>query len=120
MFTDDEGGGPALNTAYGGTTPYSHLNGGLKRFRVAKNKNGKWVNTWMNADEASWINEHELRRDRRARRALRALLGSADPNVQRDQLLGVIAEKRTYLRGAPVARARRAPTASPRSRRSTR
>ena len=47
----------SLNTAYGGTTPYSHLNGGLKRFRVAKAKNGKWMNTWMAADEASWIND---------------------------------------------------------------
>ena len=46
-----------LNTPYGGTTLYSHLNGGLKRFRVAKVKSGKWFNTWMNADEASWIND---------------------------------------------------------------
>src|SRR5262249_5326378 len=57
LFTDNEGGGPVLNTPYGGTTLYSHLNGGLKRFRVAKNKHGKWTNTWMDADEASWIND---------------------------------------------------------------
>src|SRR5262245_21656073 len=47
---------------YGGTTLYSHLNGGLKRFRVAKAQHGKWVNTWMNADEASWINDTDYDR----------------------------------------------------------
>ena len=109
LFTDDEGGGPSLNTAYGGMTPYSHLNGGLKRLRVAKEKHGYWVNTWMDADEASWINDTDY--DAIAARPARfaELLGSSDPAVERDQLLAAIAEKRAYLPRSPgvVRRARR-------------
>ena len=107
LFTDDEGGGPTLNTPYGGTTPYSHLNGGLKRFRVAKVRNGKWFNTWMNADEASWINDtsYDAIGARPARFA--ALLGDPDPDVQRQQLLEVITEKRAYLQEHPSSCAAR-------------
>lgn len=107
LFTDNEGGGPTLNTPYGGTTLYSHLNGGLKRFRVAKNKNGKWFNTWMNADEASWVNDTNYDAIGARVATFAALLGDPDPNVQRDQLLGVIAEKRTYLQDHPASCAAR-------------
>jgi hypothetical protein len=107
LFTDQEGGGPSLNTPYGGNTPYSHLNGGLKRFRVAKAHNGKWMNTWMDADEASWINDTNY--DAIAARVARfaQLLADPDPAVQRDQLVAVIAEKRTYLQAHPSSCAAR-------------
>ena len=39
----------------------------LKRFRVAKVRNGKWFNTWMNADEASWVNDTDYDKYRRER-----------------------------------------------------
>jgi hypothetical protein len=107
LFTDPEGGGPDLNTAYGGTTPFSHLNGGLKRFRVAKAQNGKWVNTWMNADEASWINDTDYDRIAARPAQFAKLLGNADPGVQRDQLLSVIADKRAYLGDHPSSCAAR-------------
>jgi len=107
LFTDNEGGGPVLNTPYGGTTLYSHLNGGLKRFRVAKVKNGRWVNTWMNADEASWINDTDYDRIGARPAQFAKLLGDPDPAVQRDQLLQVIEEKRTYLHDHPSSCAAR-------------
>jgi len=107
LFTDNEGGGPVLNTPYGGTTLYSHLNGGLKRFRVAKIKNGHWFNTWMNADEASWISDTDYDRIGARPAHFAALLGNPDPAVQRDQLLGVIADKRTYLQEHPSSCAAR-------------
>jgi hypothetical protein len=107
LFTDDEGGGPVLNTPYGGTTLYSHLNGGIKRFRVAKIKSGKWFNTWMNADEASWINDTNYDAIGARVATFAQLLGAPDPNVQRDQLLAVIAEKRTYLENHPSSCAAR-------------
>ena len=107
LFTDNEGGGPVLNTPYGGKALYSHLNGGLKRFRVAKVKNGKWINTWMNADEASWINDTDYDKIGARIATFTALLGDPDPNVQRDQLLGVIAEKRQYLQDHPSSCAAR-------------
>jgi hypothetical protein len=108
LFTDDEGGGPTLNTPYGGTILYSHLNGGLKRFRVAKAKNGRWVNTWMNADEASWINDTNYDAIGARPAQFAELLGDPDPNVQRDQLLSVIEQKRTYLENHPSSCAARA------------
>jgi hypothetical protein len=107
LFTDNEGGGPVLNTPYGGTTLYSHLNGGLKRYRVAKVKNGKWMNTWMDADEASWINDTDYDRIGARIAQFAALLADPDPAVQRDQLLNVINEKRTYLQDHPASCAAR-------------
>jgi len=107
LFTDNEGGGPVLNTPYGGTALYSHLGGGLKRFRVAKVKSGRWFNTWMNADEASWINDTDYDRIGARVAQFATLLGDPDPNVQRDQLLAVIAEKRTYLQDHPSSCAAR-------------
>ena len=107
LFTDNEGGGPVLNTPYGGTTLYSHLNGGLKRFRVAKVQNGHWFNTWMNADEASWINDTDYDAIGARPAQFGALLGSPDPSTQRDQLLSVITEKRTYLQDHPSSCAAR-------------
>src|SRR6267154_701786 len=107
LFTDNEGGGPVLNTPYGGTTLYSHLNGGIKRFRVAKVKAGKWFNTWMSADEASWINDTNYDRIGARIAQFAQLLGDPDPAVQRDQLLAVIAEKRTYLQDHPSSCAAR-------------
>lgn len=107
LFTDNEGGGPVLNTPYGGTTLYSHLNGGLKRFRVAKVKNGKWFNTWMNADEASWINDTDYTKIGARIATFAALLNDGDPATQRDQLLAVIAEKRAYLQDHPSSCAAR-------------
>jgi hypothetical protein len=107
LFTDPEGGGPDVNTPYGGTTTYSRLNGGLKRFRVAKVKNGKWFNTWMNADEASWINDTNYDAIAARVATFAKLLGSSDPNAQRDQLLQVITEKRTYLQEHPSSCAAR-------------
>ncbi len=107
LFTDNEGGGPTLNTPYGGDTLYSHLNGGLKRFRVAKVKNGRWFNTWMDADEASWINDTDYDRIGARPAQFDKLLGDLDPMVQRDQLLSVIQQKREYLHDHPSSCAAR-------------
>ncbi|MEO6776980.1 MAG: hypothetical protein ABI467_28845 [Kofleriaceae bacterium] len=107
LFIDNEGGGPVLNTPYGGTTLYSHLNGGLKRFRVAKVNHGRWFNTWMNADEASWINDTDYTKIGARIATFAALLNDGDPVAQRDQLLSVIAEKRAYLQAHPSSCAAR-------------
>jgi hypothetical protein len=107
LFTDQEGGGSALNTDYGGTTPYSHLNGGLKRFRVAKVRDGKWFNTWMNADEASWINDTDYDTIAARVTTFATLLGDPDPSAERDQILGVITAKRAYLEDHPSSCAAR-------------
>ena len=98
-FTSDEGGGPSMNSD---GEIYSHLGGGLKRFRVAKTKNGRFLNTWMTADGASWIDSTDY--ERIAARPLQfdsLLGGDQTPEQQRDLLLAVIEQKRARLRQLP-------------------
>jgi hypothetical protein len=97
-FTDDEGGGPSMNPD---GEIYSHLGGGLKRFRVAKNKNGRWFNTWMSADGASWIDSTDYARIAARPAQFDALLGAQTPEQERDLLLSVIAQKRARLKQLP-------------------
>jgi hypothetical protein len=110
LFTDDESGSPALNTAYDSAhpVPYSHLNGGLKRWRVAKAVAGRWMNTWMAADQTSWINDTNYDAIGARPGQFADLLGDPDPAVQRDLLLAVIADKRNYLTNNPSSCAARA------------
>src|SRR5262249_6333822 len=49
-ITSDYTGGAGMNSD---GDSYAKLGGGLKRWRVAKNINGYWTNTWMNGDEAN-------------------------------------------------------------------
>jgi len=55
---------------------YSHL-GEAEALAARENRNGQWMNTWMNGDEASWIDSTALRRDRFAARQFDRLLGEA-------------------------------------------
>lgn len=99
-FTNDEGGGPTQNSV--GET-YSHIGGGLKRFRVAKNVRGFWTNTWMAADEASWINDRDFDRIGARPAQFEALLGRVTPAQRRDMLLSIIAAKRRHLENYPAS-----------------
>jgi hypothetical protein len=103
-FTSDEGGGPSKNSA---GEIYSHIGGGLKRFRVAKNLRGMWTNTFMAKDEASWINDTDFQRIGARPAQFDTLLGELDPMVQRDLLISVIAQKRQHLRESPASCAAR-------------
>jgi hypothetical protein len=84
-------------------TPYVELGGGLKRFRVTKNVGGRWTNTWMTADEASWISDtdYEQLKERPAR--FQSLLGEAPPEQKRDAILQMIADARRHLRQYPAS-----------------
>ena len=101
QFTDVRGGG------HDGSTDYAPLNGGLKRFRVAKNIGGFWTNTWMAADEASWVNDTDHERMRRRPGEFEDLLGQVSPEQLRDALLNVIAQRRAHLRDFPASCAAR-------------
>jgi len=92
-----------LVNGYGGGSGYSENNGGLKRFRVAKNIGGYWTNTWMSADEASWINDtdHEAMQDRITQ--LQGLLGEVSPEEKLDALVGILEQKREHLREKPAS-----------------
>jgi hypothetical protein len=61
----------------------------------------------MNADEASWINDTNYDAIGARIATFAQLLGDPDPAKQRDQLLAVIAEKRSYLQDHPSSCAAR-------------
>lgn len=92
-----------LTTNTGGGEGYAENNGGLKRFRVAKNMGGYWTNTWMAADEASWIDD----RDHEAMAArigvLQGLLGEVSPEEKLGALLEIVESKREHLRDKPAS-----------------
>ncbi len=100
-FSSDEGGGPSLSEDR--KTPYSRIGGGLKRWRVAKSVGGKWMNTWMGADEASWIDSTDHAAISARPKAFEALLGELPPEQQRDELLKQIELKRAHLRDNPAS-----------------
>ncbi len=103
-FTSAHAGGPGEN---GDGHAYAALGGGLKRFRVTKNIGGYWTNTWMAADEASWINDTD--HDAIAARPgiFAVILGEADPNALRDALVAMVDDARHHLREYPASCAAR-------------
>jgi hypothetical protein len=103
-FTSDQTGGEGTN--FDGDE-YVALGGGLKRWRVTKNIDGYWTNTFMAADEAHWIasTDHPRLAARPARFAL--LLGQIPPEQARDGLVASIADARAHLASFPASCAAR-------------
>lgn len=86
---------------------YAPFNGGLKRFRVAKEVDGFWTNTWMAADEASWINDKDHDRMRERLETFEALLGEVPTEEKLAALVGIIEQKREHLQNFPASCAAR-------------
>lgn len=86
-FTGDYTGGPG----------YGQLGGGLKRFRVAKKRNGYWTNTWMDGDEAHWINSTDIARIEARPARFESLLGEVPLDQQKAELIAQIADARHHL-----------------------
>lgn len=103
-FTSDETGGEGEN--YEGDA-YAQLGGGLKRWRVTKNIGGYWTNTWMQADEAAWINSTDYARIAARPARFAQLLGQVSPEAMRDGLLATIADARDHLHQYPASCAAR-------------
>jgi len=79
----------------------------VKRYRVAKARNGYWTNTWMDGDEAHWINstDYETIAARPAR--FEKLLGEVPLDQQKTELLAQIADARHHLSQYPASCAAR-------------
>ncbi len=103
-LTSINGGGPGQN--WDGDK-YAALGGGLKRFRVAKNWSGRWTNTWMASDEASWINDTDHERMAARIAELDDLLGEVDPAQLKSAYLQMIEDARNHLRQYPASCAAR-------------
>jgi len=99
-FTSDYAGGPGIS---GEGVSYAKLGGGLKRYRVAKNIGGYWTNTWMAADEASWINSTDYPRLAARTARFEQILGQVAPAQQRTELLQQIADARRHLAQYPAS-----------------
>lgn len=103
-FTAQAAGGEGTN--YEGDE-YAKLGGGLKRWRVTKNINGYWTNTWMQEDEASWISDTDYEAIAARPARFEQILGEASPEQMRDAVLEMIEAKRNHLREYPASCAAR-------------
>lgn len=103
-FTSQDTGGQGTNWE---GHPYWKLGGGVKRWRVTKNIRGYWTNTWMAADEASWINDQDEARISARPTQFASLLGEVPPEEKRDALLRQIDDARAHLRRYPASCAAR-------------
>lgn len=99
-FTSNYTGG--VGVASDGTE-YAKLGGGIKRWRVTKNVNGYWTNTWMAADEASWINSTDYARISARPARFEQILGQVSPQQKKTELLTQIAEARHHLTQFPAS-----------------
>ncbi len=97
-FTSDETGGKGQNWQ---GDAYAKLGGGIKRWRVTKNVNGYWTNTWMGGDEASWVNDSDYAAIAARPERFQTLLGEQSPEQVRDSLLQMIADARSHLAEYP-------------------
>jgi hypothetical protein len=103
-FTSEDTGGPGTNPE---GDKYFKLGGGVKRWRVTKNIGGYWTNTWMAADEASWINDQDEARITARPAQFQALLGEVPPAEKKAALLRQIDDARQHLRRYPASCAAR-------------
>ncbi len=99
-FVSPQAGGPGVNAD---GEPYARLGGGAKRFRVTRNVGGYWTNTWMAADEASWIDSTDLARIAARPARFEQILGQVSPEQQRAELLQQIADARHHLSRYPAS-----------------
>lgn len=99
-FTSAYTGGPGENSD---GEAYAQLGGGAKRFRVTKNVGGYWTNTWMAADEASWINSTDTARIAARPARFDQILGQVAPAQQRAELLQQIEDARQHLSQYPAS-----------------
>ncbi|MCX5742750.1 MAG: hypothetical protein NT062_09660 [Proteobacteria bacterium] len=99
-FTSQYTGGEGMN--FEGDL-YAKLGGGLKRFRVAKPRNGFWTNTWMAGDEAHWINSTDVARIGARPARFESILGQVSPEQQKTELLAQITDARRHLTNYPAS-----------------
>ncbi|HEY0254671.1 MAG TPA: hypothetical protein VGC41_24260 [Kofleriaceae bacterium] len=103
-FTGDYTGGPGANSD---GDEYAKLGGGLKRFRVAKARNGYWTNTWMAGDEAHWINSTDYAAIAARPARFATLLGEIPPDQAKVEILARIDDARHHLSQYPASCAAR-------------
>jgi len=99
-FTNQYMGGKLMSRD---DVPYSALGGGLKRWRVATARNGRWTNVVMRADAPYFISEGDLERIGARPEEFESLLGEVPPEQKRDALLQIVDDMRNHLRRYPAS-----------------
>lgn len=99
-FTSSYGGGPELDA---NGTPYSHLGGGLKRWRSARIESGSWVNVVLEDDRTDWIGSTDYPNLEARVSTLEAILGDLTPAEARDAILERIHMARENLSQRPAS-----------------
>ncbi|MDF1563197.1 MAG: PPC domain-containing protein [Deltaproteobacteria bacterium] len=99
-FTNQYMGGSDMSSD--GVT-YAQLGGGLKRWRVARQRNGSWTNVVMRGDAPYFIAEGDFERLGQRVEEFETLLGEVPPEQKRDALLRIVEDMRNHLRKYPAS-----------------
>jgi len=105
-IVEDSAGGVG-NSSDQPVVPVWKLGGGLKRWRVARNVNGWWTNTFMPGDKPNWISSNDPALGDRPKR-FETLLAEIPPPQKRDALLKIIDDSRQGLLRNPSSCSSRA------------
>jgi len=97
-FTSDYTGGPSMS---GDNVPFSHLGGGLHRWRTAVNRGGRWTNERGANDTSAYIAASDYAGLEARPLAFQTLLSDGSPESQRDGAIAAINEARTKLHAHP-------------------
>lgn len=97
-FTSEYTGGPSMS---GDGVPYSHLGGGIHRWRTAVNRGGRWTNERGPQDSDAYIPASDYESVGARPLAFQALLSDGSPESRRDAALAAIEAARTKLHSHP-------------------
>ena len=97
-FTGDYTGGPSMS---GDNVPYSHLGGGLHRWRTAVNRGGHWTNERSGDDIDAYIAAGDYPSIEARPLKFQTLMSNGSPESQRDAALAAINDARTKLHSHP-------------------
>jgi len=99
-FTNQYMGGSQMS---GDDVPYAALGGGLKRWRVATVRGGRWTNVVPSRSAQYFIPEGDFQRIGQRPEEFETLLGEVPPEKKRDALLRTIDDMRNHLRRYPAS-----------------
>jgi hypothetical protein len=90
-FTLSNTGGPG----------YAELGGGLKRWRIAREVDGRWANVVSREGSGDWVDSSDLEAIAQRTTTFGEILVELTPEKKRDVLLDVIESRREHLRRYP-------------------
>jgi hypothetical protein len=99
-FTNEETGGDGQASD---GTPYSHLGGGIRRWRVAVINQGRWNNVVLAQDQAAFISSKDFNTIAARPKHFDQILAFGTPQERKDAAINMIEQARTKLRQLPAS-----------------